>query len=278
MSKFEPLHKAHAIEQVQLSIKLAQPIGAAAIEKIRNSMNRFKGDDELPAHADLQTMVMSFGSAPIHGASQRLPPAGFVKSRVAPNGAILVQMMIESQGINFQTTEYSRWHEVWQECSKYLAVVVEAFLEFENVLHPLSISLNYVDKFIWMGNIQDCQPSQLLLVDSPYVCKQVYEKNDLWHSHTGEFHRIDDYSKRLVNLNIDCLDEVIDGHERRVIRMTTVLSNIFNQPSFKPKELPAHLILETLKNEFDLLHLKSKEFFMQTIAKSMCDRVALIAS
>jgi hypothetical protein len=276
MSKFEPLHKAHAIEQVQIAIRFAQPISATAFEKIRDAMSHFKGDSELPGHSDLQTMVMSFGGAPVGAVGQRVSSAGFVKSRVAPSGAVLVEMIIEPLGVNFRTMEYSRWNDVWQEYSKYLNAISNAYSEVENTLVPLSASLSYADKFIWMGAIEDCVPGELLRPGSPYVCGYVYEKNDLWHSHTGEFQKIDDSSKRLVNLNIDCLDEVIDGLERRVVRMTTVLTDIYNQPGFQTRELPSSLILSTLEKDFELLHAKSKFYFEQIISKSMCDRVALI--
>jgi uncharacterized protein (TIGR04255 family) len=274
MNIFEPIHKAHAIEQVQIAINFAQPLNLLAFEKIKSAMKSF--ESELPGYAELQGFSIAFGQIPAGAMAERHPPIGFVRSRSAPNGIVEVEMRVEPTSIVFRTSLYSRWQDVWQQYAMYLRVIIAIYAEER--LPLVQVSLSYIDKFIWIGEPSTCKPSKLLRASSPYVCSHVYEKTDLWHSHTGEFQQVDDYTKRLLNINVECIDEQLIGGSRRVIGIATVLTDLLNQPAFKQFVLPNETAFDTLQERIELLHSMSKQYFQRVISDEMCDRVALSKS
>lgn len=269
--KFEPVHDAHAIEQVQISINFAVPLDDNLFGLVRQAMVAYKS--ELPGGSELQSIVVAFGQNP---GAFGVPPGqiskAFVMQRMAPNGAIEAEVRIEATAITFRTTLYSRWNAVWGQFGKYLQSIVGFYAGNSPVMMA---SLSFIDKFIWIGENASCRPQLLLRPNSRYLCPYVYESPDLWHSHTGAFLPVDMHTKRLLNVNVDYLDEQMVEQPRRVVSISTVLTDMFNQPGFDPQNLAPNESFGKLQARFIQLHEQSKHFFGEVISDEMCKRIAL---
>ena len=110
---------------------------------------------------------------------------------------------------------------------------------------------------------------------SPYVAPHVLTTKDLWHSYTGIFIRADKETKRLLNVNIDCVDDSPKGELRRVISIGTSLTDMFNQPSYDRKDMTDADAITVFREHLAILHSKSKQVFGQVITDEMCQRIAL---
>jgi uncharacterized protein (TIGR04255 family) len=269
--RFEPIHDAHAIEQVQIAINFAQPLDDGLFGRVRLAMAAFKA--ELPGGSELQSIAIAFGQTPgfFAGPSGQISK-GFLMQRMAPNGAIEAEVRIEANSITFRTTLYSRWNAVWGQFGKYLKSIVGIYAGNSSVMQ---VSLSFVDKFVWVGEHATCQPKVLLRPNSLYLCPYVYESPDLWHSHTGAFLRVDEHTKRLLNVNVDYLDEQMVEQPRRVINISTVLTDMLNQPGFTPHNLAPIEAFDKLQERLVQLHEQSKHFFGAVISDEMCKRIAL---
>ncbi len=272
MGAFEPLHAAHAIEQVQIAINLARPLEANAFLLVREAMSSFAKD--LPGTGDVQNITIAFGQQQpfFAGVPSQVISAGFLRQRLTPSGGIQAEVRCDPSSITLRTTVYTRWKDVWEEFGRYLKAVIGIYVRESPVMQ---VSLNVVDKFYWSGEPSSCQPKLLLRPNSRFVCPYVYDSPDLWHSHTGAFIPIGKLAKRLINLNVDYLDEQIGEQARRIVSIGTVVTDLLNQPGYEPLHLSPEEAFDKIDERVVELHVRSKDCFGDVISDGMCKRIAL---
>ena len=270
---FEPVHDAHAIEQVTLGVQFDRPLDDASIERIQSASSAFA--ESLPGKNELRSIGLSIGPqgmSPLVSSSSNAPD-GFVRTRVAPNGVVEKELRVERSGIVFRTTAYTRWASVWSEARGYFSTVMGAAAGTASLS---SYSVQYVDKFVWLGDASNCRPEQLIRPGSEFVCPVIYSTRDLWHSHSGFFDRADAATKRLLVANLDCVDEP-DGHtKRRVVRVTTVVTEVLNQDGYEPRDVPIGDGIAYLDERIDIVHTMLKDVMGRIITPQMCDRIDLV--
>ena len=123
--------------------------------------------------------------------------------------------------------------------------------------------------------MKDLRVHHLLRIGSRYVAPHVFELTDLWHSHTGAFQRIDDATKRLLNINVDCNDDLTSGVSQQTIAIATILTDMFNQPGYVPTTLAAIDSMDFFEQRLKLLHDHGKDIFGETINDDACKRIGL---
>lgn len=265
---FEPIHEAHAIEQVLFALQIDRPLDDAAFSEVRKVAEQFQS--ELPGHAEIQGITLAIGAP---GPTPQDALAGSVFRKVRPDGTIESELRVDRLSVTFRTTLYTRWDAVWIRARKYFDAVIPKYVSQASIS---GIGLNFVDKFAWSGKPTECRPDSLLRKGSKYICPHIYLAQDLWHSHTGIFLRVDDATKRLLNINIDCVDENRPNGSRRVIAIKTVLTDLINQPGYVPSKVAAGDVGGFLDAHMQKLHVFGKEVFGSTINDEMSKRIALI--
>jgi uncharacterized protein (TIGR04255 family) len=271
--QFQPVHAAHSIEQAVFVMHFDRPLNPQQLGTVISVTNQFKS--ELPGGGPIQGMAFSFGGPAIQVPvmPQSMSVAGVLLNRTAPDGSLESELRLEQASMSFRTTRYSRWTTIWNSAQRYFEAVLGVYLDTGAQL--VSVGLNFVDKFVWHGDINDCDASKLLRNNSEYVAPHVFNRRDLWHIHSGAFESVDRNTKRLINMNIDCLDETIGIQPRRVIMITTVLTDIFGQPGFDPISLTRNSGLAFISEHMASLHAFDKEILGNTIVESMAQQIAL---
>ena len=278
-NRFEPIHEAHAIEQAALTLQFGQPIDAlhfkGAVDAFRQLFAVGAGA-QLPGEVQIQAPIIGFqiGNAAVQQLSAS--SSGHVFTRTSPAGVVEKELRLDNVGVVFRSAVYTRWTDMAGDASRFLDVLLPFYGD------PLSIaSIGYtvVDKFLWKGAPEQCDPTLLLRPRSKYVCPHVFDERDMWHSHTGVFIREDAHTKRLLNLNLDCLEEVLpSGDTRRVISVTTVVTDSFNQPSYQGlTPVPLHSAGSFVSSKMDAVHDFSKKVFAESINDATCQRIALVS-
>lgn len=270
--RFEPIHEAHSIEQVLFVLQIGGSLDDLTFSKVREVAEQFV--PELPGRSEIQSLTVAIGTPGPVGQIPSGPLGGMMFRRTRPDGTIESELRVERASITFRTTLYTRWDAVWTHARKYFDALIQKYIAQAPIL---AINLNFVDKFVWTGKAAECRPDLLLQPGSEYLCPHIYTAQDLWHSHTGAFLRIDNKTKRLLNVNVDCVDENRSPTElRRVITITTVLVDSMNQPGYEPTEIMANNACEFLGTRMHQLHLFSKKVFGNTINDAMRRRIALL--
>lgn len=265
---FNPIHEAHAIEQVLFVVQVDRPLNDDELTKVRQVALRFKTKDELPAITELQGFTFGIGvgsPSPIQN--------GFMLYRTWSDGTVEKELRVERNSITFRTLHYSRWANQKEEAKKYFEAIIPLFSENNRIT---GISLNYIDKFVWSGDLENCHANFLLRPESDYVCPHIFNAKDLWHSHTGAFIRVDNKTKRLLNVNADFLDENQPDGPRRIVIIATVLTDMLNQPGYEPFDMSKANVMMEIEAKLHQLHIFGKEVFSNILNEEMSKRIALI--
>lgn len=268
---FNPLHAAHAIEQVVFVVQMATPLSPNDFLEVRSSAEQFK--NELPGRAEIQGFAFAIGGPGPKGPIPSGPSIGSVFHRVAPDGSVESELRIEHASVTFRISAYTRWEAVWKGVRKYFDVLLPKYVAQSKIS---AISMSYIDKFVWIGDAAECRPELVLRKESKYLCPTIFDSRDLWHSHTGAFLRTDEHTKRLLNINVDCLDEAVPDGPRRVISIGTVLTDLLNQPGYKATEIASENANEFIDLHMQQLHNFGKTTFGDVINDNMGKRIALI--
>lgn len=270
--RFEPIHAAHAIEQVVFVLQLERALDEASFSNAREAVKQFKVETDMPGLTAIQTFTLAIGPSG-QVPSPPSSPSGVMLSRTGADGTVEKELRVERDSVTFRSSLYTRWDAVWLQARKYFEAVVPIYAANAKIT---GISLNYVDKFKWVGDLAECRTNLLLRLGSKYLCPHIFEAKDFWHSHTGVFIRTDDNTKRLLNINVDYLDEIRADDVRRVVSITTVLTDLLNQPGYEPSEIAAKDAVEFLGAHMQGLHVFGKKVFGNIINDEMSKRIALI--
>lgn len=115
---FEPIHEAHAIEQVVFVLQIDRSLDDVSFSEARKVAEQFK--QELPGQAEIQGLTFAIA---FPGPIPPSPTVGTVFHRIGPDGALENELRVERTSVTFRTSLYTRWDAVWSQASKYLAIM-----------------------------------------------------------------------------------------------------------------------------------------------------------
>lgn len=257
---FVPVHAAHAIEQSMFVLQFANPISDDLYKEIVVLADKFM--NELPGKRELQQAILT-----------NIPPSPNAVAYAKYNDAGLIEneLQIHKSAIFFTTRQYSRWTEIWTQASKYFAELVP-FYSSQAKLSNLGLS--YTDKFICENEIQ-VNPKSFLKTDSKFITSHIFETDQLWHSHTGVFEKADESTKRLININLDYLDERHINNNRFSVVVTTTINDQFDQPSYKPLNITSESTMDFISEHMANIHDAGKIILSEIINADMAKQIAL---
>lgn len=276
--QFEPIHAAHAIESVVFVLRFESMLDDEIFAQVRDVAKRFQIEADMPQREKPAgfsfSMVAGGQTSPISG-------TGFILRRIRTDGSVEKELRLDQNSIAFMTSFYTRWDMVWSQAKTYFEALAPIYAAQAKIS---GIGLNYVDKFKWVGDKTKCRADDLLRVGSDYLCPHIFKADNFWHSHTGVFIRVDNQTKRLLNVNVGHIEESHNDEINKVISVTTVLTDLFNQSAcnplgasdFDPLEVSAENIVELFNSHIMNLHKFSKEIVGNVIGDKMNKRIALI--
>ena len=272
---FRPVHEAHAIEQLVVAIQFDRPLIDNDIRQIDILMASFS--ESLPGRNEIKGVGFQIGPHGMVPITQPFSdvPHGIVRTFTDPSGVVTKELRIERQSLVFRTMDYTRWASVWSEAQAYFTQILPRI----SSACIATYSLTYIDKYVWEGAVDRCRPALLLRSDSPYVAPTIFCASDLWHSHSGHFVADGKVKKRLVVVDIDCLDETDTNgptaKTSRVVRISTALTAILNQPGFEPSTMLAQNAAKELESDFSSLHNSLKVVFGSIVNEVAANQVGL---
>lgn len=265
---FAPVHEAHSIEQVIFVLQYDRPVNDEAFKQILDISAAF--EEHLPAKSQLVPQFsISFGTP-----SNFTPnfQNGISYRRISPNGTLDTELRIERHSITYVTTNYTRWNPTWQKAKEYLDQLIGVYVQHARIN---AISLNYVDKYVWKGASEDFQPRLLINDESQFISRNIFSTQDFWHSHTGAFYKINDTVKRLLNFNVDAIEEPIEGKFHKVISLTTVITDMLDQPGYALIDYDQANLVEFVDHAMQSMHDFSKTVLTSTLTLDVQKQIGL---
>lgn len=262
---FEPLHSAHAIEQVLLGVQFQKPLDDAGLREARTAAGN---PPDLPGRAELRGFALQAAGAP------RAMSTGFSLTRMRADGTEEAEFQVQRHLISFRTMLYTRWSDISAQTYSLFSAVLPVYLRRGPIA---AIALNYVDKFVSSSLPPDCDVRPILQRNSPYLAPRVFETANLWHTHSGAFSKPDAYTRRLVAVNVDYVTEKLEERERTALVINSTLTDAFNQNGYDPLQLTPEDGMSFAKQTFESLHQEEKEVLRSIISGDLARRIALEA-
>lgn len=202
---WKPIHQAHAIERVRISIQFQSQVPAPMAEIVgrlfdarRDSLG-FSARTETPAHQFVIDQTQAAQAAP------RIVMVGWQASRVLHNGNVVEVVGLEPNSLVHEIAEYTRWAN---QRERYEAVCGELVMKLREGVIPAAITLEYFDRFVFHGPQNLATARGLLVKDiMPLLPDEAAAGAELWHIHRGWFEKAG-ASRLLVNQNFDIQDGV----------------------------------------------------------------------
>lgn len=268
--EFEPIHKAHAIEQVSLGVSFDQELDDDGLKAAKDAIGN---PEELPGRAEMRGFSLMIGApTSMSPVAPSVAGHGFTKTR--GDGTIESELQIQKSVIIFRTTAYTRWANLWTQAKTYFDAVLSIYLSKVRVTQ---VNLGYVDKFVATTAPDLCHPQEILRENSPHLTPGVLRSQNLWHCHTGAFDRVDEYVKRLTNVQVEYVSERRNEQDRGVVVIRTVLMDMYNQPGYTPFQLQPEATVHSVYVAFERLHALGKGVLRNIITDEMARRIALEA-
>lgn len=269
---FNPIHEAHAIERVVFALQFSESVGAPTVRDIDEVLEQFS--EELPRKDEIQDLRVSISNTPSSGLahSQTGELSGIIRQRISADGSIEDELRASLDTLQYQTSKYTRWNDIWGKTGSYFKAALPEYL---NRADLFSVTLNYLDRFFWNGDFGAFSPSELLREDSRFLAHHIFQLDDLWHSHTGAFLKVDGHTKRLMNVNLDCIDHKDDARGPRSIGIRITLTDSFNQDGYEALDVTSELAPSLVNDHMSAMHDMNKDILRSLITDDMASRIGL---
>jgi uncharacterized protein (TIGR04255 family) len=269
---FAPIHSAHSIEEACFTVKFSERLGAEQLRRAAEVARERFGKDELPGFSQTQDIELMIGPS---GTIPKRSVGGFALQRFQRNGNLDVEFVIDSSGLSFRTFVYDRWKSTLDSGVRYFEACIAFFLSSAPVA---SISLSYVDKFLYNGDMKLPVAPLALKRGSPFVPDYLFDCTDYWHCHTGAFSRNDEQTKRLLNVNLDLIEEHTADGSRKVLAVRSIHTDIFGQESFlKLDIMDENQTITFIDEHLNSLHDLHKSMLSRTLSEELAKRIQLTA-
>lgn len=191
-----PAHKDHAIERVATSFKFREALASKSWQRLLTAATvsfQQRGFNS----SDVQ---VGFGQ-PIPGIQIAMAPGRVF--RAITGNEVHEEVTLAADGFVYSTVLYDSWSRYKHRVMELLGIPLDLAL---SVVDLASIKLEYWDKFVFEGEPEEADYSELLRPASKHLPHFVFKAKQLWHSHIGYFVETGSSETRLINLNVDVLD------------------------------------------------------------------------
>lgn len=213
-----PANAAHSIQNVYASIEFAEEVTAPVWQRIKDIAAKTAPQLGLPRQSNVQGAMVKFSPGKPPESMSVDDERGVAFFRGTDGLPPQEQWIVNKNGIRYETSEYTRWAAF---IDAFEGLVSEVATEFEKVVVPTNLSLEYNDLFLAPID-QPADASQVIDFESNNRFKD-FDSADAWHCQTGWFEAVDAKSRRLVNVDVFVHDAQMlgDADPRRVIRIRT---------------------------------------------------------
>ncbi|MGY3036147.1 uncharacterized protein (TIGR04255 family) [Bradyrhizobium sp. USDA 4354] len=274
---WNPLHHAHSIEGASAAINFAEPLTEVLWRRVVREAESRASACGLTARSQLKTGLHlrfspgAFGVAP--PAPQLEPDAVRFYRNTTEEEAdpqfVAETLTVAKAYLLYHTATYTRWAAFSSQLRSMLSEPLGIALQAVQVG---SLRLEYRDVFRrpFDGEIAPAA-LDLLRAGSDLLAPHIYNRAEMFHSHTGFFEVSDVADQRLIQVNVDATDAAdSDNQVRSVSIMTAVQDNFFAQSEVEQPRSALDLI-----SNFESMHQRSTSLFKSIISDEVAQRVGI---
>jgi uncharacterized protein (TIGR04255 family) len=267
---FRPLGERHAIQEVVFILNFARPIDASEMGRFFESHDLWKA--ELPKSVRPNVFQVFLGPEGVNGAPPPPPPpatiAPVIFQSFRRDGALEWQMQANQNWLAVNCLSYSRWDAVSKQALNLLDSGVKSFQS--ESLPVVSVTLQYIDTFVWEGSLSDYDSKGLLNPKSKMLPREFNPDGPAWHFHSGAFDLSETKDSRRRLMRRIHIDSQVEG-PTSVSRLDISLTSDFLDDVGRLKSIAS----EEITSEMEWLHEENKKLLSGIISEDMQKRIAL---
>jgi uncharacterized protein (TIGR04255 family) len=266
---FEPINGDHAIQSAAFVYALANPLGSAGVNALRNAHNQIRR--ELPAQSAPQPVTLAMNAPfPLPIGSQ-----GVEFSYFRPDGTAIWTLRAIGQEIAVETTRYLGWEKSWQRAHNFLKFALSQIASAEPV-SVVATALRIVDRFRALKEDYDLST---ILKPNEALASSVWKHGALWHSHSGWFEN-SGADQVLHTLNFDARGEPYLAPETDLpkpwifLNITHVQQTRFTEALVEPIS-QNETFQERLDASMHAMHASNKALVQSLFTAEVCERIGV---
>ena len=263
---FKPIGDRHAILEVVFQLVFLRDFNADELKRLVAAHAEWKSD--LPKIERMQVIQFAVGPENSPPPLQQEPAAPVSFKSFKRDGGVDWQLGAQGNWLAVNCLAYSRWAAVSKQA---IGLLVKALRHIASPDNPItSISLQYIDKFNWEGDLNDYRVDELINRNSGFFPESFAPNFPGWHHHRGEFtfHEQEEIPHRILNrVHLDAaLEEQIP-----FVKIDTVMRVDLKEPITSDNEATDSII----DSFFNTLHLKNKKLLSDVINEKSKDAISL---
>jgi uncharacterized protein (TIGR04255 family) len=270
---FRPLYDRHAIKEVVFALTLKRQFEPEEVKAVMEAHERWR--EELPKISPTTAHRVVFGNTPLPPdvePYEQLGIAGVLFEALKRDGSLDWRLRLEQNWIAVNCLSYTRWADIWPTAKNLLDQVCAIVVNPK--LPVVGAALQYIDEFVWEGDIGGYTVADLLRDDSELLPGSIRTKGALWHVHQGWFQYED------LSVPGRCLHKVhIDGVERDgkyVTRIdTTLRHDLADELTSYTAVFGSNGKRAPIDSVFGEMHDESKRLMASFITEEMAERIDL---
>lgn len=180
--KARPFAGTNAIDAAVFTVELQQPPSPGAVHAIKTILDEFRADLPGEQSGPPNGFFVAMGSA--------MPPFGDVLRFAAkPSGDHAWRVQLTGPVLQVLCGEYTRFADVWGKARLYLKAMLLALSKSEPSARVVSITHQYVDKFLYPPEMQLEQYAmeELFQRSTPFLTSHAWSSGLQWHVYQGWF-------------------------------------------------------------------------------------------
>ena len=276
MTRFEPVNESHSIVSASLVLKFSPPLPDEAWPEMREAMLRLREKHDLPRPLPVFGLSLSFDGKQFQADLNSPPPTANMSSGLAiynftDDDDIVEQISMTRDALNFRTFRYIRWNPFIERA---MALLNELLPLMTSKSEYASTQLEYVDRFECRCGDDVLPAKEILRDNSPYIPPLSQSADDLWHSYCGRFERLDERTRRLINVRLDYNEDGAEASKTRVLNIVTMLMDTINQDGFEPTDRRS-INMEFIQKAANSQHVTLKDILRSIISQEAVERIGL---
>jgi uncharacterized protein (TIGR04255 family) len=201
---FRPLNDKHAIQEVVFVLTFSRPFKGDEMKRFEDAHHLWEGD--LPKLIQEQVVSLMWGSGP---PPQLEPPVpGRMFERYKSDGTQAWRLRANNNWLAVNCLAYTRWADIWGRARTLLQQSSDVISSEDSLV--VGLALQYVDAFIWEGDIEQYDLRELLREDSEFIPRSLWGRGPTWHLHQGWFRmtELPEVGRRLLErMHLDALSQ-----------------------------------------------------------------------
>jgi uncharacterized protein (TIGR04255 family) len=214
-----PVATAHAIERTRIAVAFAPELSSKTVEAAGKAADPAAAELGLFPRAALNAENFAVGIGPDGPKLTGRKMVAWQITNAAEPGAGTEALQVDQSGIQYETSNYVRWALFMDHFLKLAGKSLDAL---DAVSDAQVVSLEYFDRFIFEGEMEDGRPGDLLDATLVQILGDPAKSGkELWHLHRGWFGE-QDGERFLVNQNLDAVDgQTLDNKPIRTVQIMT---------------------------------------------------------